>query len=183
MHKSAQTIPNEFVVLRNAITGFYQNMKIAYNKMKDATEQNVLAAYKPLLENIAAASSLGTTFTTDQMRQHLRYIEGTVKKLASVNATEQEPFLITHGRQSYYAELNKFGDEIMEIFVPLATLIKSNLQDIDLIAAAPALSDTLNKTGANFVTHLNARFNKQASRADSIMKMADVFVRRLNLHR
>ena len=178
MKKLAQVLP-ELTALRNSIVRFQQNMKIAYHKLKVSPNQILLAAYKPLLENIGAAPSLDKSFTTDQLRQHLRYLEGIVKKLASTNATEQDPFRAAHERQHYYAELNEFGDDVMATFVPLATTIRSSLPDKDLILVAPKLSDVMDKVGANFVTQLTAQLEKQASLTDQIMKMANMFLKRL----
>lgn len=151
----------ELMKLRNSIVKFHQNMKTAYEKLKTvapqgAIQQALLIAYKPYLENVAAAPVFGPEFTTVQMKQHLRYLEGILKKFASVNAMSQETFIPIYNKQPYYQNILLLGKKVKDIFVPAATSIKSILPDDQLIKNAPIMSNMLDKVGANFVTRLNS---------------------------
>lgn len=164
MNKIAQTpstTPAELITLRNSIVKFHQNMKIAYNKLKTSASQGVIQrslfeAYKNYLENIAAAPVFGPEFTTVQMKQHLRYLEGILKKFASVNAMSQGDFVARYAKQPYYQNLFYLGNKIKELFTPVATGVKSTLSDSDLIKNAKTMASLLDKTGANLVTRFNS---------------------------
>ncbi len=162
--QSATVTPKELVTLRNSIVKFHQNMKIAYNKLKISAPQGViqrglLEAYKSYLENIAAAPVFGPEFTTAQMKQHLRYLEGILRKFASTNAMSQDNFAARYSKQPYYQNLFYFGNKIKELFTPAATGIKSTLPDDQLIKNAPSMSNVLDKVGSNFVTKINTYLN------------------------
>lgn len=161
--QSSPTLP-ELIILRNSIVKFHQNMKIAFNKLKTSASQGViqqalLEAYKSHLENIAAASVFGSKFTTAQMKQHLRYLEGILKKFASVNAMSQNNFAARYVKQPYYQNIFYLGNKIKELFTPAATGIKSNLSDGDLIKNAKNMANLLDKTGANLVTKITSYLN------------------------
>lgn len=151
--------PQELTSLRNSIVEFQQNMKIAYNKLKLAgptgtIQQALLSAYKPYLENIAAAPVFGSTFTTAQLNQQLRYLQGIVRKFASTNATMDSVFSAKYNKQPYYQNLLFFGNKIKELFTPLATGISSTLPDDQLISKASAMANLLDKVGSNFVSKI-----------------------------
>lgn len=157
----ADPIMPELTDLRNAIVSFHQNMKIAYNKLKTSApqgtiQQALLDAYKPYLENVAAAPVFGPEFTTTQLKQHLRYLEGILKKFASVNAMSQDTFVATYGKQPYYQNIFVLGRKVKELFVPAATGVKSTLPDEQLIKNAPNMGNVLERVGADFVTRLNS---------------------------
>jgi hypothetical protein len=159
MKKIAQQT-SELVNFRNSIVKFHQNIKIAYENLKNSSikgqvQKGLFDAYKPYLSNIATASVFGSTFTTDQLRQHLRYLQGIVRKLASINAMSQDGFIQIYKNQSYYKDLFIFGNKIKEIFTPLATAIPSNPSDEVLINNSKVICNLLDKVGANFVTKLS----------------------------
>lgn len=163
MNKTAQQLP-ELIILRNAIVAFHQNMKIAYDKLKTTAMRGtiqtaLLAAYKPYLENIAAAPVFGPEFTTIQLKQHLRYLEGILKKFASINAMSQEIFVAKYGQQPYYQNLLLLGKKIKELFIPIAGGVKSTYPDDQLIKNAKMMSNLLDKVGANLVTRLTTYLN------------------------
>ena len=160
----ADPVMLELVDLRDSIVKFHQNMKIAYDKLKTSAargtiQQALLEAYKPYLENIAAAPVFGPEFTTAQLKQHLRYLEGILKKFASVNAMSQDTFVAKYSKQPYYQNILFFGNKVKEFFVPAATGVKSTLPDDQLIKNAPVMSNLLDKIGANFVTKLETYLN------------------------
>lgn len=161
--QSSTALP-ELIILRNSIVKFHQNMKIAFNKLKTSALQGViqqalLEGYKSYLENIAAASVFGPEFTTAQMKQHLRYLEGILKKFSSINAMTQNDFVTRYVKQPYYQNLFYLGNKIKELFIPAATGIKSNLSDGDLIKNAKNMASLLDKTGANLVTRITSYLN------------------------
>lgn len=154
--QTTNTIMPELISLRNSIVKFHQNMKIAYDKLKTSSTQGtiqkaLLEAYKPYLENVAAAPVFGQQFTTEQLKQHMRYLEGVLKKFASINAVSQDTFAARYGRQPYYQNILYFGNKIKENFTPAATGVKSTLPDDQLIKTATQMGNVLDKVGANFV--------------------------------
>lgn len=156
-----QTVLPELVSLRNSIVNFHQNMKIVYDKLKTSAghgviPQALLEAYKPYLEKVATMPVFGPSFTTTQMNQHLRYLEGIVKKFASINAMSQESFAAKYGKQPYYQNILLLGKKVKELFTPVATGIKSSLPDDQLIKAASTMDNLFDKVGADFVTVLNS---------------------------
>lgn len=184
MKKQAQQLP-EITALGKSVNNFYQNIKIAYHKLEleglpnKVVERAMFVAFKPFLEAPSKVPGIGATFTTDQLRQHLQYIQAIAKRLASANVFEQDLFLSQYREQPYYAELKDFGDEVKATFTPLGTGLRSDLPDADLVTAAPTLSDLLDKVGANFVTQLTARLQKikQANTRliEKIEKLAKLF--------
>lgn len=166
------TTAEALIELRTSIVNFHQNIRIAYNKLKDSKQIGAVPAATldmliPYLNNIAAAPVFQSTFTTDQVKSHLRYLEGITKKLASVpNAAEQAPMTTKYGKQPYYDELKNLATKIQKMFVPLATGIHFNITDEQLIEQAPVVSNLLDKVGTNFVTLLEkslAEMKKNAS--------------------
>ncbi len=186
MHKKAQDaiLLQE---LRTSIVNFHQNMRIGYHKLeteahKGYAQSALLEAFKPLLENINKTGVFGTTFTTDQLRQHLRYLEGIVKPIASRNAFEDEEVVGRHSAQPYYPSILAFGKQVKENFVPLGTGLRSTVTDEELTEYAPVLSDLLDKVGANFVTKLNSYIGSfpgaaEAMKIIDIVKLAELFRR------
>lgn len=188
--------PAELVDLRNSIVKFHQNAKIAFDKMKNSaaqkgatTSQALFAIYKPYLENVAAAPVFPATFTTDQVSQHLHYLEGIAKKLGSDNAVASTTVTGYYGKQPYYTSLHGFGQRVKETFVPLATTLNgaTSLQSNQLIAKTPVIIQTLDRVGANFVTQLQTYLTEiqanqfqprpplRAKAIDEIVKMAEQF--------
>lgn len=204
LRKSAQTPqvtqpvqPTELTNLRNSIVKFHQNMKIAYDKLKNSaaqkgatTSQALFAIYKPYFENVAAAPVFSADFTTDQVTQHLHYLEGIAKKLGSDNAMLLTAVIQYYGKQPYYLSLKGFGQRIKETFVSLATVLNgaSVLPSDQLITKAPSIGQILDHVGSNFVTQLQTYITEiqsnqfrtrppiRAYTVNEIVKMAEEFV-------
>lgn len=149
--------------LRTSIVNFHQNIRIVYEKLRMATPGTIpsvlFEAYKPYLDNLAASPVFGAQFTTAQMNQHLRYLSGITKKLASMNPMLDSKIINKYKTQPYYENVKYFCKKIMELFVPLATGIKYTLPDDQLITQSSAMSDLLNKVGANFNTKIHSYIN------------------------
>lgn len=167
--------------LRTAIVNFHQNTRILYNELYQASGSGqankiIFDMYHPLLDNIRSAGVFGATFTLDDVQDHLRYLIGIIRPLASANALEQTK-LQQYGEIAGAENLQTFGKHVQDTFVPLATALRVPANEEELIEKAPMFSELLNKIGANLVSYVRQYVSKMstASRAEYLIRWAAMF--------
>lgn len=167
--------------LRTAIVNFHQNMRILYNDLYQAsgssqTNKVIFDLYHPLLDNIRSAGVFGATFTLDDVQEHIRYLIGIIRPLASANALDQTK-LQQYGEVPGAENLQTFGKHVQDTFVPLATALRVPADENELIEKAPMFSELLNKIGANIVSYVRQYVSKMstAARSEYLLRWAAQF--------
>lgn len=173
---------DELQALRTSIVNFHQNMKILYNDLYQASGKTpsnkiIFEMYHPLLESVKTAGVFGATFTLPDVQEHLQYLIGIIRSLASANVLDAAKLTQQYGEVAGSDNLAKFGLHIQESFVPLATALSVPADEAAMIEKAPTFSDLLNKVGANVVTYVR-QYTAQmttAQRTDYLLKWATLF--------
>jgi len=149
----------DLINLQKAITNFYQNIRIAFHLLETNKSTPVgkilYNKYYKYLNNIAAIQSPKSTFTTQQLQQHLRYITGILNPLSSKNILELTELTNEFPEANNMENIAIFGKQIQNIILPLSLALRNNPSTSeDITTAAPNLINLLNKVGANLVTHI-----------------------------